>query len=388
LLSIGNNNSYGDAAVPQSSIFKSTKFNNSSFLDINLTVNEYLDNYKKIPFGTPGKSNVTLAGAIASDVHGKDGYWGGSFQKNIDELAILISSNEIIYCSRTKEPEIFWSSIGGYGLTGEIVGVKFKKDLPNKHNYFEVHIKKGYKLENLFKSFKQEQGFYNVGWIDLLSKSCKWVLESAKPIQNKEEFPSQIKNQSVEFKNSAPFIGLNKFKLMNLINFVYFFNKRNGSILKKPLNNVMFPLNMFTDTRNLSKNRKIIQIQFSISTKYENEIENLIRKLIYKQNPLLCSIKKLSSNESNLNLSFVQEGWTIAVDFPYENFNFDEVRYFYKELIKYNGKVYLAKDSTLTEKEFKQMYQNYDNWKIIVKEIDPNNIFQSEMSHRLGLKDW
>jgi len=71
LLSIGNNNSYGDAAVPQSSIFKSTKFNDSSFLDINLTVNEYLDNYKKIPFGTPGKSNVTLAGAIASDVHGK-----------------------------------------------------------------------------------------------------------------------------------------------------------------------------------------------------------------------------------------------------------------------------------------------------------------------------
>ena len=138
----------------------------------------------------------------------------------------------------------------------------------------------------------------------------------------------------------------------------------------------------------MQKKRKIIQVQFSIPIKNENKIQNLIDLLIDGQTPILCSVKRLTHNESELNFSFVQDGWTFAVDFPYETFNKNTIRKFYKELIKLEGKIYLAKDISLNEEEFKSMYPNYIDWSKVVKEVDPDKKFQSEMSVRLGLKKW
>ena len=87
-------------------------------------------------------------------------------------------------------------------------------------------------------------------------------------------------------------------------------------------------------------------------------------------------------------MSFHQKGWTIAVDFPYKSFKLEEIQNFYNELIKYEGKIYLAKDATLDELNFKKMYPNFDNWSKIVKQLDPDNTFQSNQSIRLGLKNW
>ena len=110
--------------------------------------------------------------------------------------------------------------------------------------------------------------------------------------------------------------------------------------------------------------------------------------LINKQIPLLCSIKKLSNQDCLNNLSFYQEGWTIAVDFSFHQFNSQEIEKFYKELSKLGGKVYLAKDSTLDKKNFRSMYPESFEWEKIVKSIDPKNLYQSKLSNRLGLKGW
>jgi FAD/FMN-containing dehydrogenase len=103
---------------------------------------------------------------------------------------------------------------------------------------------------------------------------------------------------------------------------------------------------------------------------------------------ILCSVKRLTENESPHNLSFVQNGWTFALDFAYESFEYTNLREFYELITKYDGLVYLAKDSTLNQDEFKEMYKNYEEWKNVVKKIDPKNSFQSELSKRLGLKEW
>ena len=81
-----------------------------------------------------------------------------------------------------------------------------------------------------------------------------------------------------------------------------------------------YPLSYLTDTRNISSKRKIVQVQFSIPEKNEKFLEKILYKLINKQHPLLCSIKKLSEKEDFNNLSFHQKGWTIAVDFPYKRY--------------------------------------------------------------------
>ena len=138
----------------------------------------------------------------------------------------------------------------------------------------------------------------------------------------------------------------------------------------------------------MQKKRKIVQVQFSIPIKNENKIQHLINLLTEEQTPILCSVKRITSNESKLNFSFTQDGWTFAVDFPYETFNEKSIRRFYQELIRQEGKIYLAKDISLNEEEFKSMYSNYKEWSEVVKEVDPGKKFQSEMSVRLGMKKW
>lgn len=388
-LVVGNSNSYGDAAIPVGDqCLEPTIDLKKDFISTKISIENYLKSNNNFLYGIPGKSDVTIGGAVASDVHGKDGFWGGSFQNNIDEIIIQLPNKNIEICSRDKKPEIFFTTIGGYGLTGNIIGVKFKKYNKSICNFFKTYKHKGFGLDNLFKNFSLESDSYSVGWVDLLSKEFKWVLETSVPLEDTEIKIKKKLNFSNALDLTFPFIGTNKLKSMTTVNSIYYFLNSSKNLSFKDYYKVLFPLSDFSDTRNVARNRKIIQIQFSIPKEKQDKIEIILQKLINKQHPILCSVKRLSKNQSDLNLSFVQDGWTFAVDFPFHDFSYREIRKFYKYLIENNGKIYLAKDSTLLEEEFRNMYPNFWKWQEIVKDLDPKKLFQSEMSTRLGLKNW
>ena len=185
---------------------------------------------------------------------------------------------------------------------------------------------------------------------------------------------------------SLPFIGKNRFGIMSLVNKIYFYLKSKQKEYLKNFDDVVYPLNLFTDTRKVSKKQKIIQVQFSIPEKSQNSLSDLISLLIENQSPILCSFKRLGKNETNLNLSFIQQGWAVAVDFPFYEFDTVAIRKFIKVLVENNGKIYLAKDSIITADEFQKMYPNYSNWINITRKYDPNSIFKSSMSKRLNIK--
>lgn len=389
-LTFGNNNSYGDASIPLSnfSLKLDKNIKHKRFSNNFTTIEEYMFSRKKILYGIPGKPNVTLGGAIAADVHGKDCGWAGSFIKNVKTLNIRTAKNENLLCSRNINSEIFYSTIGGYGLTGSIIGVELFDNQEKFTDNFVTEIKNGYGIDNLLNNMTNNRNEYSVAWIDLLDYKNKWILETSKPssVQKHNNQSENIKNNELNF--SFPFIGSNKFKIMNFINNMYYFSKKRNQSIIKNRRDVFYPLGFFSNTKNVSKSRKIIQVQFSLPEKNKKHMDKLLKTLINKQKPILCSLKKLSNNEVDYNFSFIQKGWTVAVDFPYFEFDNISIRKFYKELIDLEGKIYLAKDSTLNEDEFKSMYPNYKNWKKIVLSIDPDNIYQSEMSHRLGIKNW
>jgi len=389
VLPIGNNNSYGDASIPLDgfSIKNTLPLDDKQFINSQITINEFILNQQKVLYGIPGKNNVTIAGAIASDVHGKDGFWGGSFIKNIESLNISLPSGEVVEATRTKNSELFYTTIGGYGLTGFILGVKFYDNNINFSNSFTKNVKKGEGIQNLLNSFTNEFNLYSVAWVDLINKSYKWILNEYKPNGLNFNLDNKKTLLNPELPISFSFIGSNSFNSMGFVNSLYYkLQKSNRKI--KNLYDVYYPLSFITNTKNISKKRRIIQIQFSIPNRSKNKLHELLDLLIFRQTPLLCSIKKLSKNETDLNLSFVQDGWTVAVDFSEINFNKSYLRKFYRELIKHGGKVYLAKDSTLEKEEFLEMYDNFYDWKKIVKKIDPENLFQSQLSKRLDLKNW
>ena len=101
------------------------------------------------------------------------------------------------------------------------------------------------------------------------------------------------------------------------------------------------------------------------------------------------SFSWLNSKEFlNQYLSFCKDGWTFAIDFPKKTFNTKSLLNFNKKLQELDGLIYLAKDSVLDESSFKLMYKKFNEWEKVVKYYDPKNLFQSQISHRLGLKNW
>ncbi len=386
VLTFGNNNSYGDSSIPLDCYGYSNPSNKivKGFEPSRKTISDYLQLNKKMLFGIPGKNNVTLGGAAASDVHGKDGLWGGSFIKNIKRIQLELPNSEIIFCSREENPEIFFTTVGGFGLTGSILNIElFENNIPYTNTY-KSELVKGKGFKNLFSNFPVSEYVYSVGWVNLLSKDMNWIIHSDTPTENIENNFNSL-GPTDNSKLYFPFVGLN---IIKIINFIYYATSKNSKNKSKNLQKVLYPISFLNDTKNLAKKRKIVQIQFSIKDAKINELDELIKLLIEGQKPLLCSVKRTQENETKLNFSFVQRGWTIAIDFPFESFSNKNLRNFYKKLIEVEGKIYLAKDSTMIESEFKEMYENYSKWQAIVKKIDPKNKFQSEMSHRLGIKNW
>lgn len=380
VLDVGNLNSYGDCCIPKEAL---SSFNKKPITK--MSIFEYQQNTQSYLFGTPGKSNVTLAGAIAADTHGKDNDWGGSFYKNVEEITLSVNGKGIV-ASRKMNKELFNATFGGYGLTGTITDIKFfNKSIDLSKNY-KTTITTGKGLNSLISSFETKRGQYWVAWVDLLSKNFNWVTKISSP--NNFKVSEVIEERDVDFNISLPFVGKNRFNILGIINYLYF---KKSSYIKNEYKNfyqTLYPLSFITDTRNISSKRRIVQIQFSLPIKHEDKLDKLLSKLIHKQKPLLCSVKKMGDQDILSNLSFYQEGWSFAVDFSYEEFNQEEINLFYKELIKYEGKIYLAKDSHLKEKDFKLMYPEFMVWRDIVKEIDPKKSYQSELSVRLGLKNW
>ena len=379
-LDIGNLNSYGDCCLPLQKISTIDKYPL-----VNQTVMNYQLNHGFYLYGTPGKSNVTIAGAVASDTHGKDNSWGGSFYKNVKKLYLSIY-DDVIEVSKEKDSELFNATIGGYGLTGTIKNIElYKNDLSISETY-RTFIETGNGVDNLLNSFSEKEKEFWVGWINLLDKSFPWVTKRS--VSTNTKMNEVFKKNEFEINTSFSFIGKNLFRSLNLINKIYFQVNKFSGTKNISYYNTFFPLGFFTDTRNISKKRKIIQVQFSIPTSAAHLLEHLLIKLINKQTPILCSIKRLAKQDSLKNLSFYQDGWTIAVDFSYFKFNKTEIEKFYEELAKCGGKIYLAKDSTLDEKNFKSMYPEFAEWEKVVKLADPKNFYQSILSKRLGLKKW
>ena len=389
-ISLGNQNSYSDCNIPISnsvlkqsdnSDLKSLKIKNKRIANPLTTVGQYISSNKEFLHGIPGSSRITLGGAIAADTHGKDGYLGKNFGSNIKTLYLKIASGEVLKLDSKNNPDILWATIGGFGLTGQIIGIEMKKNKFEYSEFLNTEIKKNKGVDNLINCVLNHDERYFLAVVDLVNKGFSWIAKFSKA-SNKEVKEYNINNLK-EIKIPLGFVGNNFLFTKNLLNLVYPYLQSDGI---SHYSNFFFPQGGVRDPRNFCKNRKIVEIQFSLPM---NEIRNL-EKILYMARkyfkPLACSIKILGLNLPQNNLSFYQQGISVNFDFPLNDLNFNHLNNIYEEIAKYNGKVNLSKDSFLTPELFKQMYPEHSNWLNIVKKIDPDKKFQSKMSNRLQIK--
>ncbi len=133
----GNGRCYGDASLGEH-IFSTKRLNKFINFDrlngiIECEAGVLLSDVLEVivPQGyflyvTPGTKYISVGGAIASDIHGKNHHSEGCFSEYVLEFKLLNTNAQIITCSRTENADLFWATIGGMGLTGIILSAKFQ----------------------------------------------------------------------------------------------------------------------------------------------------------------------------------------------------------------------------------------------------------------------
>jgi decaprenylphospho-beta-D-ribofuranose 2-oxidase len=393
----GRHRSYGDSAV-NINIINSKNFNKIIFFDERIGVLraqsgvtiENLLNFL-IPKGwflkvTPGTKYATLGGCIASDVHGKEHHKEGCFSESVKSLKIITNKNKSFILTKNKFPELFKATCGGMGLTGFIVEATIQcKKIKSSKIQFKKKLNKS--LKEVFLCFENLKKFtYSVAWIDTVKKNKEF-----NSIFTIGEF---FHDQKFSLQKKPKISILFNFKIINyltiiLFNRLYFFwnqlNTKSGII---DYDSFFYPLDKIKNWSKLYGNKGFVQYQF-IVPKFLSKpaILEVLNYMNEKKFYSSLAVLKLHGAQNQNYLSFPMSGYSLAMDFPINKKTFYHLKELDKIIIKYQGKIYLTKDSRMDSILFNKTYPQY---KEILKTKKKYNIFNfsSKQSERLGINEY
>ena len=411
ILARGLGRSYGDSAqLEKGTILKLTEFKkiklNKEKSELTVGAGVSFEEILKyiVPLGfflpvVPGTKFITLGGAIASDVHGKNHHKDGSFGNFLKRVLILNSSSEIIEIGPNQpfskdEIEMFWATVGGLGLTGIIIEATFSLKKIST-SFMKVHTMRFNNIDSMMRKMIEtdEEYEYSVAWIDSLNKNISGILTCANHAIENEVKNKKI-NEKLIYKTKTSF-NIHSFFNVNLINnlSIKLFNelwfrrahKKNKSEIQT-ISKFFHPLDGLQNWNKLYGKKGFYQYQFVVPDESKGLIKKLIKELKQKNIPsFLCVLKRLGDG-NNAMLSFPIKGWTLSLDFPSSNPKILPLLNKYDELIqKAGGKIYLAKDARLSPKIFRKIYNRIIEWNKIRARMDKNNLFQSDISKRLKI---
>ncbi len=397
VLPFGKGRSYGDVCLNNDGILLDTTGLNH-FIEFNkqkgtliceggVTLNNILKLI--VPFGfflpvTPGTKYITIGGAIANDVHGKNHHKSGSFGYFVNKFALFRSDGKIYYCSKENNTELFHSTIGGLGLTGIILWAEIQlKPIPG--NFLFLETIKFNSVEEFFEiNSESEKNFeYTVAWVDITNgglNSMRGIYQRANHIEiPSKSFKANIRKElTIPFQ--IPFSLINKWTIFcfNILHFNKQLEKRNEQIIHyEPF---FYPLDSIYNWNLLYGKKGFVQYQFVIP--YENSLNNLksiintIKKLGLKS---FLTVLKTFGNIAGIGyLSFPKPGITLAIDFPFSSELLSKLNYLDKLVIDCGGKLYPAKDSRMKPEIFRASFPNLNKF-INLKDPKFNSSFWKRM---------
>lgn len=407
ILARGLGRSYGDAAqldgktVINLKNFKTIKLNKSnSTLTVGggVTLKEIIKEI--VPRGfflpvVPGTSNITIGGAVASDVHGKNHYQDGSFGNHIIKISLIDGNGNIQELTPfiEKQKEKFWATVGGIGLTGIVYEVKIKL-ISISSSLIEVNTKRFNDIEDLITEMEKTliDYKYSVAWIDSLNKKFRGVLTRGNHLKyeslNLDEqtnplFVSNIKDRSKPKFLSKIFLNYLTVKIFNTL---WFYKSPKDKISKhESISNFFHPLDKVKDWNKIYGSKGFIQYQFFVPNNSKEKIMFVLDYFKRNRIPCFLTVLKKFGKSNSSHLSFPDEGWTLTTDIPNCVPQINKILNFLdNEIAKSGGKIYLTKDSMQSADIFKKTYPNLDKWKKVKNELDPEFKFISDISKRLN----
>ena len=338
---------------------------------------------------TPGTKYISVGGAIANDVHGKNHHTSGTFGNFVSRFEMLRSNGERIVCSHWDNQELFKATIGGLGLTGLITWAEFRLSKVGSP-YMDVVTTKFSGIEEFFEiaDAADKQYEYTVAWVDCLAKDQNlgrgiFMAGNHSSVTNesalaKEAFGKQPK-LSIPFDMPGWLLSPLFMKAFNTLYYNKQLMKRRRH--QQHFDPFFYPLDGIGDWNRLYGKRGFFQYQFVLPDKHRDVLPQIF-ELIAKSNQASCLavLKKFGEQPSPGMLSFPRPGITLALDFA--NRGQATHRLFTKLdecIAKVGGRLYPAKDGHMQADFFKS---GYPEWRTFSSFIDPK--FSSSFWERVS----
>lgn len=387
IIARGNGRCYGDASLAEN-IFSTKRLNKFiSFDRLNGIIEcesgvllsdvlEVIIPQGYFLFVTPGTKFITVGGAIASDVHGKNHHMEGCFSEYVLEFSLLNENSEVLICSPTQNSEKFWATIGGMGLSGIILSAKFK--LKNiETSYIRQESIKAENLDEIFQLFDESETWtYNVAWIDCLQKGenlGRSILMRGEHAF-KHQLPKNLQNNPLNMEKkispTVPFY-FPGFVLNNLavklFNFFYF-KKQTKKVVKNIVHyeTFFYPLDIVNHWNRIYGKKGFIQYQMVLPKSNGKEgMKKILETIAESGNGSFLAVLKLfgKQNEAAYN-SFPFEGYTLALDFKINSKLKKLVESLDQIVEQYGGRIYLTKDS-MSKPSLVNYLKNVNNSKFV-----------------------
>lgn len=398
IIAHGNGRSYGDSALNQHQIHVRSY---NYFLDFDsetgilhcqagVLLSEILETF--IPRGwfvsvTPGTKLITVGGAIASDVHGKNHHVQGSFSDSIVEFTMMLSNGEIIVCSHTKNSELFQATCGGMGLTGIIIDAKIKL-LPINSSMIDQITIKTKNIQDTFETFEKYKDYtYSVAWIDCMAKGdslgrCLLMVGEHADDGNLD----YVNTNKISIPFHFPSFTLNNFTVKSFNNLYYAKVRKLVSQQKVSIDNFFYPLDAIANWNRIYGKNGFTQYQFVLPLeKSYDGLEKILSKIAASGKGSFLAVLKLFGKANANWLSFPMEGYTLALDFKIEPGLFDLLNELDKIVLQHDGRFYLSKDVRISKETFEAGYKHIDKFRQFRKNYKMDQKFHSLQSKRVGI---
>lgn len=345
---------------------------------------------------TPGTRMVTVGGAIAADIHGKNHHRAGSWCDHLESIRLLDGAGRVRVVSPSQEPEVFWATAGGMGLTGVILDATIRMK-PISSSRLMVDTDRAADLDEVMSLMVEgdDRYDYSVAWIDLMARGRSMgrsVLDRGRFATDSEALAAGV-DDPLEFNTAQlpsppdliPSGILNRATIM-AFNELWF--RKAPARRRDALTSIeafFHPLDMIAEWNRIYGRRGFLQWQCVVPDGAEQTIRSSVERLSEAGISSFLAVLKRMGDANEGHLSFPLRGWTLALDMPVTPGLEPLLDELDESVVAAGGRIYLAKDSRVRPELIPQMYPRLDEWRAVRSGLDPQGRFRSDLSRRLGL---